>query len=61
MFVEGGSYAPGKPPAPRRPPLTPRQERIVLWVIAANALILLIAPVGGSTVVHAVLALLKHI
>jgi hypothetical protein len=56
MYAEGG-WSP-RPEPPRRPRLTPRQERLLLWLLAANALILLIAPLGGSTVVHALVAAL---
>jgi hypothetical protein len=45
--------------APRARP-TERQERVFLWLIAVNALLLLIAPVGGATIIHAVLAMLRH-
>jgi hypothetical protein len=33
---------------------------VFLWLIAVNALLLLIAPVGGATIIHAVLAMLRH-
>jgi hypothetical protein len=33
---------------------------VFVWLIAANALLLLIAPVGGATIFHAVLAVLRH-
>ena len=59
MYVEEGWRPPGEPP-PREPRLTERQERVILWLIAVNALLLLIAPVGGATFVHAVLAMLRH-
>ncbi len=55
MFVEGG----WKPP-PRKPRLTQRQERVFVWLIAVNALLLLIAPIGGATIIHAVLAVLRR-
>lgn len=58
MFVEGG-WTPREPP-PRRPRLTKRGERTLLWLIGVNLLLALVAPIGGSTVIHAVLAALKH-
>lgn len=57
MFVEGG-WRPPPEPAPRRPRLTRRQERLILWLVAANAVLLLVAPLGGSTVLRAISALL---
>ena len=46
--------------AARDPGLTERQKRVFLWLVAVNMLLLLIAPVGGATVIHAVLAALRH-
>ena len=37
-----------------------RQERVFLWLIAVNALLLFIAPVAGATIIHAILAVLRH-
>ncbi|ACL63123.1 conserved hypothetical protein (plasmid) [Methylobacterium nodulans ORS 2060] len=59
MYVEGG-WKPSWEPPPRRPQLTERQERVFLWLIALNALLLLLAPIGGATIIHAVLAVLRH-
>lgn len=58
MFVEGG-WKSWEPP-PRGPRLTKRQERLFLWLVAVNALLLLIAPIGGATIIHAIVAALKH-
>lgn len=58
MFVDSGWKRPEEP-RPRRPPLTARQERVLVWILAANAVLLLVAPIGGATLVQAVLALLK--
>lgn len=58
MYVEGGGWRPSWEPPPRRPRLTRRQERIILWFVALDVLLLLIAPIGGATVIQAVAALL---
>lgn len=58
MFVEGGGWRSHWEPPPRRPRLTRGQERIILWLVALNALLLLVAPIGGATIVQAVVALL---
>ncbi len=58
MYVEGGGWRPSWEPPPRRPRLTRQQERIILWFVVLNAFLLLIAPIGGATVVQAVAALL---
>ena len=63
MYLEEGWRPPGEPPPrepPREPRLTERQERVILWLIGVNALLLLLAPVGGATFIHAVLAMLRH-
>ena len=39
--------------------LTPRQDRTLLWVIAANVVLLLVAPIGGMTLFNALAALLR--
>jgi hypothetical protein len=46
------------PPAPRR--LSKRDETIVLWLIAFNALMLLIAPIGGATLVDALISFVRR-
>ena len=58
MFVEGGGWRPAWEPPPRKPRLTRQQERIILWFIALNAALLLVAPIGGATIVQPVIALL---
>ena len=59
MYAEGGWEPPWEPP-PRKPRLTKRQERVLIGLIAFNALLLLLAPISGSTVIHAILAILRH-
>ena len=59
MYVDEAWRPQGEPP-PREPRPTERQERVFLWLIAVNALLLLVAPIGGATLIHAVLAMLRH-
>jgi len=59
MYVDEAWRPPGEP-QPREPRPTERQERVFPSLIAVNALLLLIAPVGGATIIHAVLAMLRH-
>ncbi|MBX9932695.1 MAG: hypothetical protein K2Y56_14320 [Methylobacterium sp.] len=58
MYAEGG-WTPPCEPQPRRPRLTERQERVLVWLIALNALLLFIAPIGGATVIQAFFAVVK--
>ncbi|GBU16556.1 MULTISPECIES: hypothetical protein [Methylobacterium] len=58
MFVEGGWKPSWEPP--RKPRLTKRQESVLLWIIGANLLLLLVAPIGGATVFHALLAMMRQ-
>lgn len=37
--------------------MTKRQEKVLLWIIVFNALMLLVAPVGGVTIVQPLSAL----
>ena len=59
MFVDVEWRPQGEPP-PRKPRPNERQERVFVWLIAVNALLLLIAPMAGATIIHAVLAALSH-
>jgi hypothetical protein len=59
MFVDVEWRPQGEPP-PREPRPNERQERVFVWLIAVNALLLLIAPMAGATIIHAVLAALSH-
>ncbi|MBE9605397.1 hypothetical protein IAI18_11005 [Acetobacteraceae bacterium H6797] len=56
MFVDLDGNGPWRE-EPATPRLTPAAQKALVWVIAANALLLLIAPIGGATVVEAVIAL----
>ena len=62
MFVEGGGGWTPRPwePPPRRPRMTKRQERVLLWILGFNAVLLLVAPIGGATVVQALVAVFAH-
>ena len=59
MFVDVEWRPQGEPP-PREPRPNERQERVFVWLIAVNALLVLIAPMAGATIIHAVLAALSH-
>jgi len=57
MFVgDYNQWAPPPPeePAPRR--LTPRGERVLARLVMFNVVLLLAAPIGGATLIQAVLA-----
>ncbi len=63
MFVDFSNAWP--PPGPWEPNksgarLSKRQERLVAWIIGINLLLLLVAPLGGSTVINAVMAVLGY-
>jgi hypothetical protein len=61
MYAEGG-WQPGWEPSrepPRRPRLSGRQERVILWLVAANLVLMLVAPIGGATLLHAAAAMLS--
>jgi len=59
MFVDVEWRPQGEPP-PREPRPNERQERVFVWLIAVNALLVLIAPMAGATIIHAILAALSH-
>ncbi|WP_165700232.1 hypothetical protein [Methylobacterium sp. Leaf108] len=58
MYVDDGWRPPLEPPS-RKPRITKRQERVLVWVLALNALLLLVAPIGGATMAHALMALFR--
>ena len=56
MFLD--TRDPWPPPAPWQPPPRPRSraERVIVRLIALNLVLLLIAPIGGATLIHLALA-----
>lgn len=62
MFLDLQGYyrrQPDPPPEnPPRPELSVAQQKLLVWLICFNLLLLLVAPIGGATVVDALLALL---
>lgn len=59
MFLDLKSYGPRPepwPPKDKRPQLTPRAQKILLWIIGFNVIVLTIAPIGGATVIDAAVA-----
>lgn len=54
MFVEGG-WKPAEEP-PRKPRLSKREELVLLWLLGVVAVLLLIAPLGGASLIEALLA-----
>lgn len=61
MFLDMKSHGPRPeplPPKPTGPNLTPRDQKVIAWVICVNILILFIAPIGGATVIQSLLAML---
>ncbi|WP_159757789.1 hypothetical protein [Sphingomonas sp. 8AM] len=61
MFVDFRDQPPPPPwqPPRRRPRLTAQQEKTLAVIIGLNVVLLLIAPIGGATLIGA-LALLFH-
>jgi hypothetical protein len=57
MYLDTGWRPSGEPPH-REPRMTKRQERVLVWLLAVNTLLLLLAPVGGATIIHAVWSML---
>ena len=55
MFVEGG-WRPSSEPSPQRRSRD-GQDRTITWLIVGISLLMLLAPIGGATIVQAVLAM----
>ena len=59
MFRDLNGYVPRREPLPPRPkykPLTPKQEKVLVWVIGFNLLMALFGPFCGSSVIDAMIA-----
>jgi hypothetical protein len=59
MYLDTNGFGPGEPAGRRSPPprLTRQNEKTLLWIAAANVVILIVAPVGGATLFEAVFRL----
>jgi hypothetical protein len=59
MFLDLNNYTPPpEPPADRgQEPLTPRQQKTLIWIVGLNLLLLFVAPIGGATIISAMIAL----
>ncbi len=48
--------------APERPRhgrgLTDREERLILWLVGVNVVAMLIAPIGGASIIQALFAMI---
>lgn len=58
MYLDEG-WKPRPEPEPRKPRMTDREELTLMWLVVVVALLLLIAPIGGGTIVQAVLAAIE--
>lgn len=54
---EKHQWRPPEPPA-SSPRLNDREERIVLWAVGVFLASLVVAPIGGASVIHALIAAL---
>ena len=59
MYLDEAWRPQGEPP-PHEPRRDERRERVFVWLIGVNALLLLVAPIGGATIIQAILAMLGH-
>ncbi|MER0239487.1 hypothetical protein [Fulvimarina sp. MAC8] len=44
---------PERPSHPDRPEITERQRKVLGWLILVNMIAMLVAPIGGASIVHA--------
>ena len=56
MFLDEKNEWRQPEPAASRRRLTPREETIMLWSVGAFLVSMVVAPIGGATVIHALLA-----
>ncbi|RFC65193.1 hypothetical protein DYI37_04925 [Fulvimarina endophytica] len=43
------------PERPERRQMTPREQKVIGWLIGANIVLLFVAPIGGATVIGALI------
>ncbi|MGJ4931886.1 hypothetical protein ACQR1I_32665 [Bradyrhizobium sp. HKCCYLS2038] len=61
MFVDHPAYWPDDPkPEPPKRRLSPRGERVLLALLGFNMVLLLIAPIGGATLIDWLVAVLAR-
>ncbi|MDX7951138.1 hypothetical protein P7D22_08080 [Lichenihabitans sp. Uapishka_5] len=60
MFFDEAGWGRPAEPAPKRL-MTARQERLVMRLVFANLLFMLVAPIGGGTILQAVSTLVSRI
>ncbi|NPV24244.1 hypothetical protein [Bradyrhizobium aeschynomenes] len=61
MFVDLPGYWSGDPkPEPPKRRLSPRGERLLLALLGFNMILLVMAPVGGATLIHWLIAVLAR-
>ncbi len=61
MFVSHDDWPPPprwEPSKPVPPRVSPRQERVLMWVVGLNLLLLFVAPIAGGSLIHLLVALL---
>ncbi|GGE09278.1 hypothetical protein GCM10011390_30460 [Aureimonas endophytica] len=56
MFLEREWEPPGGPPD-RKPTISAREERMLLRLVVLGVILSLIAPIGGASLVQAIVAL----
>lgn len=62
MYLDLQNYGrrlpdPPKPQKPDYPTLSAKQQKLLLWVIGVNVVLLLVAPIGGATLISGLFAL----
>jgi hypothetical protein len=63
MYVDFRRQWPPPPPwrpRPVQPRVSKRGEKLIVWAIAFNLLMLLIAPIGGATLYDALIAVIAR-
>lgn len=53
------SYRPPPPPEPARPRMSKREEMFLIWCVCLWLAGMVIAPIGGSSIVHALAYLFR--
>ncbi|MGJ4897883.1 MULTISPECIES: hypothetical protein [unclassified Bradyrhizobium] len=61
MFVDLPGHWPHDPkPEPPKRRLSPRREKLLLVLIGFNMMLLMVAPIGGATLIHWLVAVFSR-
>lgn len=62
MYLDTNGHGPGRKPEPERnprPQLSLNEQKTLFWIAGLNLILLLVAPIGGATLINVLTDLLR--